>query len=77
MNEAQKWLRIDGDDGWQIIVPETDIKPHGFPGEDKEAELAWFECPCNPEVDREGKIIAHKSFQDTEIIDEHLKRLLA
>lgn len=41
----QRWRRIDLDNGWQAVVPETDIKPHStivlhYPDGKQEAELA-------------------------------------
>lgn len=70
--EKQKWLVLDWEDGWQIVVPETDIRPHGFPKEGaKKVELADFDCPCKPRVDKD-RIIIHNSFQDMEKIDQAL-----
>lgn len=68
--EKQKWLRLDGDNGWQIIVPDTDIKPHGFPKGKNKVELAGKFCPCEPKIYEKDKIIIHNSFQDKERIEE-------
>ena len=64
------WLLLEGDDGWQIVVPERDSKPHAtlilIDGENKEADLAGWECPCKPKVEWKDKIIVHNSFQKTD-----------
>lgn len=73
MNEAQKWLRLDMKGGWQIIVPEIDIEPHGFPEKTEDTELAGLNCPCKPEVTVGGKMIIHNSFLDIKRIDEAMK----
>lgn len=70
MKEKQKWLRLDADDGWQVVIPETDIKPHGFPEGKQKASLAWLDCPCKPRVDALNKIIVHNSFEDKKLIDD-------
>lgn len=70
--EKQKWLRLDGDDGWQIVIPDTDIKPHSteVPDKTNELELAWFDCPCKPKIAWEEKIIVHNSFEDMNRVEE-------
>ncbi len=71
-----KWIVLE-DDGWRIVLPETDIKPHGFPQKDTyRAELAGQECPCKPKVYWENKMIVHNSFEDEEKIDKSLSALL-
>lgn len=72
MKEEQKlkWLRIDGENGWQIIVPESDIKPHGFPQGKNKTELAWLDCPCSPKINYLNKIIVHNSFEEKQKIEE-------
>ena len=73
MEEKQKWLRLDVDDGWQIVVPNFDNKPHAIilEGQTK-AELADANCPCKPKIDWIDKIIIHNSFIDKEKIDKSL-----
>lgn len=73
-SERSRWLRLDADDGWQIVVPEEDTKPHGFPEEGK-AELAGLECPCSPQIDLATKIIIHNSFEDMERVDKAVEAL--
>ncbi len=79
--KPQKWLRLDGDDGWQIVVPATDIKPHGNIKDVNEelkrmkVELAGQDCPCKPKIDWESKMIVHNSFQDQERVDAAMKTL--
>ena len=75
MKDKQKWLRLDDED-WQIVIPDIDIKPHGIlkVGELK-VELAGRECPCNPKINWEDKIIVHNSFQDIEKIEKSLKNI--
>ena len=68
--EKQKWLRLDGDDGWQIVIPEVDIKPHSTDTHPTKRELAELNCPCKPKIDVLNKIIVHNSFEDAERIDK-------
>ena len=80
MEGKQKWLRLDLDDGWQAVVPDTDIKPHGIPtgkkeAKGKEVELAGMDCPCKPKVDVGEKIIIHNSFEDMERITQSVDAL--
>lgn len=71
----QKWLILDGGGGWQIIVPNIDDKPHGFPKGDK-AKLSDWDCPCKPKIDWIDKIIIHNSFIDMERIEKSLNKLI-
>lgn len=70
MEEKAKWLRLDDDNGWQIVIPEADIKPHGFPEGKKKAELEYSNCPCKPKVDWNNRIIIHNSFEEQEKINQ-------
>ena len=74
--EKQEWLVLKEDD-WQIVLPDFDKKPHGFP-EKKEDKvyLAWLDCPCKPKIDVLNKIIIHNSFIDEEMIDEAISSLI-
>lgn len=80
----QKW-RVLEDDVFCHVLPDPDIKPHGFPGEDNKYTVAGSDCPCNPEVqfcDTDGvlftkPLIGHKSFYDEERIAESMKRICA
>jgi len=74
MDEKQKWLVLDGDDGWLIIIPNFDILPHSTTAKkDGENDLAWLDCPCKPKVNVGDKIIVHNSFKDAKRIEESLK----
>ena len=60
-------------DGWQVIIPESDILPHGLPKEgEKETSLAWLDCPCKPKVNVGDKIIIHNSFTEKKFLNEVL-----
>lgn len=73
--KSQKWLRLDHENGWQSVVPDFDIKPHGFPQGKKKAELEAENCPCKPKINFKSQIIIHNSFQDIERIEKSLKTL--
>lgn len=76
MSKKQKWLRLDGDDDWQIILPDFDSKPHAIKKiNDSEMELAWLDCPCQPKVDIGSRIIIHNSFIDKEKVDKAIGKL--
>lgn len=85
MKEKQQWLRLDGDDGWQIVIPESDTRPHAIltneeasrvkANKDK-VELAGIDCPCNPKVNYLDKIIVHNSFNDEDRIEQSMKDIL-
>lgn len=69
--EKQKWLRLDGDDGWQIVIPDVDIKPHSTTAIKGEKNgLAWLDCSCKPKIDVGDKIIFHNSFEDMERVEK-------
>ena len=73
--EKQKWLVLD-DDGWTIIIPDFDSKPHSSDlSESKNKELSWIDCPCNPKVDLLGQVIIHNSFIDKEKVDNAITNL--
>lgn len=74
--EKQKWLVLDGDDGWKIIIPDSDSKPHGtkFINPNK-AELAGIDCPCKPKINWIDKQIVHNSFIDEDRIQESINKL--
>lgn len=74
--EKQKWLRLDADDGWQIIVPDIDSKPHISKKtsiNNGELEIGWMDCECNPKVNAFTKMIIHNSFIDKERINQSFK----
>jgi hypothetical protein len=72
----QKWLVLEGDDGWQIVIPETDTKPHSTDNSNKvKKELSYIDCPCFPKIDYLNKIIIHNSFKDTIIIEESVNKI--
>ena len=72
-----KWLTLEADDDWKVVMPDEDIKPHGFPKDKEDTEIAWIDCPCKPRVDALRKIIVHNSFSDIEKIEESLKNLVS
>lgn len=73
MNEdKQRWLRLDGDDSWQIVIPDSDIKPHSVDPHPTKKEIAGIDCPCKPKIDFLNKIIVHNSFEDMKRIDESM-----
>lgn len=76
MEKRQKWLVIEGQDDWQIIIPDFDSKPHADmtkkPKRSGKREVAWLNCPCNPEIDYLSKRIIHNSFIDKARIDESM-----
>jgi len=45
--DKQKWLRLDADDGWQVVIPDFDSDPHSNDIKKTEKELAWMSCPAN------------------------------
>lgn len=67
-----KWVVLEDKDSVHVL-PEEDIKPHGFP--DKEgtrADLANIDCPCKPKLDFSGRkpVVVHNSFEQDKILDE-------
>lgn len=81
--KRSKWITLE-DDTCVIVMPETDIKPHGFrKGDEKSVELAGMNCPCNPRMitgtalgPYKKPMIVHNSFEDSKAIDEAIKNLL-
>ncbi len=72
--KKQMWNVLESN-GWKIVIPETDSKPHGFPEGKQDAELAWMNCPCKPKIDALNKMIVHNSFIDIERIDRQMETL--
>lgn len=62
-----EWLVLE-DDSCIHVIPETDIKPHGFSEDGKSAEVSDMDCPCKPRVDFGGRkpMIVHNSFKTEE-----------
>lgn len=76
MKDEHKWLVIEDESGWTVVIPDFDIKPHGFPQNGKDGvELAGFDCPCGVKVDWENKIIIHESFTYRKRIEDSMNRL--
>lgn len=78
-----KWLTFD-DDTCVIVMPDTDIRPHGIPKRrgQKNVELAYMNCPCKPKMstgDSEGPydrpMIVHNSFEEMDAIEKSLEAL--
>jgi len=66
-NYMKNWLLLELDGGWQMILPDDDIKPHSklvmtYPDKTKKAFVDDIECPCKPSVDFINKIITHNAF---------------
>lgn len=64
------WLLLE-DDGWQIIMPDSDTQPHSklvliYPDGKREADLAGWDCPCKPKVEWKNKMIIHNAFDGRE-----------
>lgn len=76
--KKQKWLRLE-EQGWQIVIPNFDIEPHGFPDRSikgkQKVELAFLNCPCKPDIDFLNKVIAHHSFIEIKAIDDSLNKI--
>lgn len=72
--EEGNWVVLESD-GWRIVMPQIDTKPHSTQIEGVELELAWSKCPCEPKVDFSAQMIVHNSFEDTEKIDEAIKQI--
>ena len=72
-----KWA-VFYEDSYVLIVPESDIKPHGFPNGKKKAVLAGIDCPCKPKINMscDKPIIIHNSFEEKLKIEESMKELL-
>ena len=71
-----KWLRLDDEiDGekWQVVIPESDIKPHSAELVGNKRELADSNCPCKPQINWFDNIIIHNSFEDSEAIEKSLQ----
>lgn len=73
MKEKTKWCRLQ-ENGWSIVIPETDSKPHGFPdARCGKAKLSGHDCPCSPDIDWINRAILHHSFDDKETINKSLE----
>jgi hypothetical protein len=70
----QKWIVLDAD-GWKVVIPETDIRPHSTETDGTEREIAFSECPCKPKVSYQDLMIVHNSFEDEEAIDKQMEDL--
>lgn len=68
-----KWAIVE-DEECVHIVPETDIKPHGFIIKGNKGELADMDCPCNPRVDFSGMkpLVIHNSFEYKDLIEKSM-----
>ena len=69
--KEKHWLRLEEDNGWQVVVPNNDVKPHStlvliFPDGSRKADLAGWDCPCKPQVYFRDKLISHNSFDGRE-----------
>jgi len=62
--QKQKWLNLEADDNWKIVIPDFDSQPHSTDTKKTKKELAWISCPCKPKIYMLDKIIIHNSFID-------------
>jgi len=74
--DKQKWLRLDANDGWQVVIPDFDSKPHSTDTKKTGMDLAWLSCPCKPEVNILDKIIVHNSFIDQKRILDSMEGIV-
>lgn len=77
-----KWLRLENNDEEYIhIVPESDIRPHGWPKGKTKIILADIDCPCRPKIEYTNKegieyvkpLIIHNSFEQEKYLDDIIK----
>lgn len=71
----QKWLVIDTEKGWKLILPDPDILPHSLELEGNKREVAGIECPCAPKIDYINQLIIHNSFYDKKRIEESINNI--
>lgn len=69
----QKWLTLQ-DEGWVVVIPDTDTQPHSTDRKKKERELAGIDCPCKPKIDVGAQMIVHNSFQDLERLENAMNK---
>lgn len=67
----KKWLVLELEDNWQMILPDEDIKPHSkvifdFNGKKEAPVCEDMSCPCNPKIDFINKLVIHNSFDNRE-----------
>ena len=74
MKEKQRWLIFE-DNGWQIIIPDFDIKPHGFPNGTDDVEVENLNCPCGLRIDWLNRAIIHNSFEEKEKVEQAMLRI--
>jgi len=74
-HDKQKWLTLEADDGWQMIVPDYDSNPHSTDTHKTSKQVAGLDCPCKPKVNSADKVIIHNSFIDEKRISESMKRI--
>lgn len=66
---------MEDDWGWQIVIPNFDIRPHSTDPNPSRKELAYLDCPCKPKINFLEKTIVHNSFIEIDAIEESMKRL--
>lgn len=67
-----KWLVLEDDDCVHV-VPETDVRPHGYPKKGN-AKLSNIDCPCKPRIDfsNEKPRVVHNLFEDMVRIEQSM-----
>lgn len=68
------WIILE-EDGWKIVIPEIDKKPHSTQKNGKRRTLAWSKCLCNPKVDFSAQMIVHNSFEDAAKVKQAMQKL--
>lgn len=76
MEQKKNWTVLE-DKNVIHVLPNMDIKPHGFSKDGKSAVVSDFDCPCKPKINASGKkpLIVHNSFEDMKKIDDSINNL--
>lgn len=74
MSKEMNWIVLE-DEGWNIIIPRVDSKPHSTDPEGKTRTLAYANCPCDPVILWRSQKVIHNSFADKEKVDNAMEKL--